>query len=191
MRSKEDIAVGMQAEGAYKLGDRHTVRAGLIFENDRSNSASTGEAFLADTNVNGPLYGQALPGDTLATVVDDGSANAQTYSAYLQDEWKVVDIFVLNYGLRFDQLDSFRKENQLSPRVNFVCTPLPGTTIHGGYSRYFTPPPFELVSSETMSRSTRARSTIRSRGGYSEPEARHRRPIPSVTTTSTSACSRS
>ena len=51
---KEDIADGMQAEGAYHFGPNHTVRAGLIFENDRSNSATTGEAFLANTNVNSP-----------------------------------------------------------------------------------------------------------------------------------------
>ena len=74
------------------------------------------------------------------------------YSAYVQDEWKVFNNFVLNYGLRFDQLDSYRKENQLSPRINFVWTPLPGTTVHGGYSRYFTPPPFELVNNETLSK---------------------------------------
>ncbi len=24
------------------------------------------------------------------------------------------------------------------------------TTVHGGYSRYFTPPPFELIGSETF-----------------------------------------
>ena len=51
----------MQAEGAYKLGDRHTVRAGLIFENDRSNSATTGQAFLADTNVNEPHLRSGAP----------------------------------------------------------------------------------------------------------------------------------
>ena len=82
--------------------------------------------------------------------IDNGAANEQTYSVYLQDEWKPVEQFVLNYGLRFDQLESYRQENQLSPRVNFVWTPFGGTTIHGGYARYFTPPPFELVAGETI-----------------------------------------
>jgi outer membrane receptor for ferrienterochelin and colicins len=63
---------------------------------------------------------------------------------------RTVQQFVLNYGLRFDQLDSYRQENQLSPRVNFVWTPFSGTTVHGGYARYFTPPPFELVANETI-----------------------------------------
>jgi outer membrane receptor protein involved in Fe transport len=145
---KEDIAVGLQAEGAYHLGPNHTVRAGLIVENDRSNSATTAQAFTLDPSGN-PIVDGA--GNNVAqTIVDDGSANAQTYSAYVQDEWKVFNNFVLNYGLRFDQLDSYRRENQLSPRINFVWTPLPGTTVHGGYSRYFTPPPFELVANTSI-----------------------------------------
>ena len=36
--------------------------------------------------------------------------------------------------------------SQVSPRVNAVWTATEGTTIHAGYSRYFVPPPFELVS---------------------------------------------
>jgi outer membrane receptor protein involved in Fe transport len=36
--------------------------------------------------------------------------------------------------------------------VNLVWTPADDTTIHFGYARYFTPPPFELVASETVSR---------------------------------------
>ena len=35
--------------------------------------------------------------------------------------------------------------SQLSPRLNAVWKPVTGTTLHAGYSRYFTPPPFELV----------------------------------------------
>jgi outer membrane receptor for ferrienterochelin and colicins len=150
--NKQDVSVGLQAEGAYHFGPNHTVRAGLIVDDTRSYSATTGEAFLADTNVNSPGYGQALPGDQLATIVDNGTAQAQTYSVYVQDEWKVFNNFVLNYGLRFDQLSSYRSENQLSPRVNFVWTPLPGATVHGGYSRLFTPPPFGLVNNETLSK---------------------------------------
>jgi outer membrane receptor protein involved in Fe transport len=141
---KEDIAIGLQAEGAYRLGDAHTVRAGLIFENDRNNSATSALVFTTPL----PLVGN----DAVESVVDDGTSTAQTYSAYVQDEWKVFDHFVLNYGLRFDQLVAFRRENQLSPRVNFVWTPLTGFTVHGGYARYFTPPPFELVASTTLSK---------------------------------------
>jgi outer membrane receptor protein involved in Fe transport len=147
---KDDVAVGLQAEGAYKLNDQHTLRAGLIVENDRSNSATDAQTFAAGA-AGVPLLdgaGNNIP----VTVLDRGSANEQTYSVYLQDEWKPVQQFVLNYGLRFDQLESYRQENQLSPRVNFVWTPLTGTTIHGGYARYFTPPSFELVAGETIAK---------------------------------------
>ena len=36
------------------------------------------------------------------------------------------------------------------PRISAVWRPFEGTTVHGGYSRYFTPPPFELVSSNSI-----------------------------------------
>jgi outer membrane receptor protein involved in Fe transport len=86
-------------------------------------------------------------------VIDENShSTAWTYSVFLQDEWKLADSLTLNYGLRFDQLDAYRSENQLSPRVNLVWTPAEGTVIHGGYARYFTPPPFELVASETVAK---------------------------------------
>ncbi|MDB5425879.1 MAG: TonB-dependent receptor, partial [Phenylobacterium sp.] len=68
------------------------------------------------------------------------------------DEWKLAEGLTLNYGLRFDQLDAFRKEHQLSPRVNLVWVPAEGTTFHAGYARYFTPPPFELVASESVAK---------------------------------------
>jgi outer membrane receptor for ferrienterochelin and colicin len=60
---------------------------------------------------------------------------------YIQDEWKITDQFVLNTGLRFDQLDQYVNANQFSPRVGFVYKPFEeATTIHAGYARYFTPP---------------------------------------------------
>ena len=40
----------------------------------------------------------------------------------------------------------------MSPRLNAVWKAAPDTTIHAGYSRYFTPPPFELVASETIAK---------------------------------------
>jgi len=73
-------------------------------------------------------------------------------SAYLQDEWKALTNLTVNYGLRADQYNAYTSGGQLSPRLNLVWQVLPGSTVHGGYSRYFTPPPFELINSETFSR---------------------------------------
>jgi outer membrane receptor protein involved in Fe transport len=47
-------------------------------------------------------------------------------------------------------VDEYTHENQFSPRVNVVWKPTPSTTLHAGYARYFTPPPFELVSASSV-----------------------------------------
>jgi outer membrane receptor protein involved in Fe transport len=144
--SKTDTAGGIQAEGVYHLNDQHTVRGGVIVEVDRSTSATTSQVLLLDATSGAQISGQPF------TIVDNGSKTAETYSAYLQDEWKLLSSLTLNYGLRFDQFDGFRDENQVSPRVNLVWQPTSSTTIHAGYARYFSPPPFELIGGETVSK---------------------------------------
>ena len=57
----------------------------------------------------------------------------------------------VNYGVRYDQYGAFSSGDQLSPRVNAVWTPLDGTVVHAGYSRYFSPPPIELVGTSATS----------------------------------------
>jgi outer membrane receptor protein involved in Fe transport len=56
----------------------------------------------------------------------------------------------INYGLRFDRYSAYSSGSQTSPRVNAVWQFDSGTTVHGGYSRYFTPPPFELIGNSTF-----------------------------------------
>ncbi len=145
---KSDTAGGLQAEGSYKLNASHTLRAGLIVEIDRAVSDTVSQVLPVNAlgqQTGGPPYSQE-------TIVDDGGKTAQTYSVYLQDEWKILSNLTLNYGARFDQFDGYRDENQLSPRGNLVWKPLSGTTVHAGYSRYFSPPPFELVGQETVAK---------------------------------------
>jgi len=148
---KTDTAGGVQAEGAYHLGDSHTIRAGVILEVDRSTSQTTSQVLLLDNNPANPTFGSQIGAQPFA-IVDNGAKTAETYSAYIQDEWKLLSNLTFNYGLRFDQFDGFRDENQLSPRVNLVWRPTRSTTVHAGYARYFTPPPFELVASESIAR---------------------------------------
>ena len=152
---KRDIAGGIQAEGAYHLSDRHTLRAGIIIEGDRATSNTT--SLVLPTDAAG-----LQTSDVPEKILDDGGKTAWTYSVYLQDEWKLLDSLTLNYGGRFDLVDAFTHENQLSPRLNLVWTPTDTTTVHAGYARYFTPPPFELVGGETVAKfaNTTAASAI-------------------------------
>jgi outer membrane receptor protein involved in Fe transport len=141
--AKSDLAVGLQAEGVYALTLTHTLRAGVIAQTDRTNSNTASQVLPVDA-----AGGQTS--DQPITILDNGASAAHQFSLYVQDEWKAAEALTINYGLRFDQVDAFRHENAVSPRINAVWTPLAGLTLHAGYARYFTPPPFELVASETI-----------------------------------------
>jgi len=140
--SKNDTVLGGQVDGSYKISGHHTLRFGALFEHDRSKSNTDSNVF--PVNDTGLIDG---PPESLVYITD---VSQRTFSAYLQDEWHVVDTLVLNYGARFDENDGARDERQLSPRVNMVWTPASGTTVHAGYARYFAPAPFELVASRNI-----------------------------------------
>ena len=142
---KRDIAGGLQAEGVYRLADQHTLRAGVIIEGDRATSTTTSE--VLPTNTAG-----VQTSDVPVTIPENGGKTAWTYSVYLQDEWKPLDDLTVNFGGRFDVVDAYDHENQASPRLNVVWQADADTTVHAGYARYFTPPPFELVGGESLAK---------------------------------------
>jgi outer membrane receptor protein involved in Fe transport len=84
-------------------------------------------------------------------IIDNGARTGGLYGVYLQDEWRIFPALTLNSGLRFDGVFQFTNETQLSPRVNLVLKATDETTVHAGYSRYFVPPPFELVTPTAIS----------------------------------------
>jgi outer membrane receptor for ferrienterochelin and colicins len=140
--AKRDLTTGMQLEGAYRIGDNHTLRAGVVISRDHGTSRTTTQVFPLDAN--GDQAGEPI------AIPDNSRATEWTYSGYLQDEWRIFPQLTLNFGARFDAYSGFRKEQQLSPRANLVWTPGSGTTIHVGYARYFSPPPFANVATPTI-----------------------------------------
>jgi hypothetical protein len=129
---------GLQADASYDLGDKHTIRGGVMLL-DESVSADTSTTVF-DLDAGGDPTDQR-------TIVDNHALHGQFYGLYLQDEWKMFSKFTVNYGARFDVFNSsFDNENQISPRINFIYKPTDLTTLHAGYARYFTPPPIENVS---------------------------------------------
>jgi outer membrane receptor protein involved in Fe transport len=141
---KRDVALGWQTDAAYKFNDTHTVRGGWYLQHDNASSATT--SLVLATDVGPPANGVPL------SIADNGSQTQWIESLYLQDEWQIAAPLTLNYGLRVDHYNAYSSGSQLSPRVNVVWKPWAGTTVHAGFSRYFTPPPFELIASETISR---------------------------------------
>jgi outer membrane receptor protein involved in Fe transport len=141
---KSDVAFAWQTDAAYTLNAAHTLRAGFYAQHDSATSNTSSQVL---TTTNG-IENNPVP----VSIADNGSQTQWMESVYLQDEWKALTNLTVNYGLRADQYNAYTSGGQLSPRLNLVWQVLPGSTVHGGYSRYFTPPPFELINGETFTR---------------------------------------
>ena len=158
---KQNVAYAAQSDGAYRLNDAHTIRAGLYLQTDHSISNTASQVLMTDSTGAPPTS----PLDIPTTIIDNGSKTEWIESAYLQDEWKLLPHFTINYGLRLDRFTAFTSASQASPRLNMVWQALEGTTLHAGYSRYLSPPPFELVGSKDVAlfqNTTSAPSTLQS-----------------------------
>jgi outer membrane receptor protein involved in Fe transport len=142
---KDDTALAWQTDGAYRLSDTHTLRAGFYLQHDSSTSNTTSDVLPIDALGN-------QTSDVPIAVSENGTQSQEIESGYVQDEWKALSAVTVNYGLRFDHYNAYSSGSQVSPRVNVVWQPLPDTTVHAGYSRYFTPPPFELIAGGTFSK---------------------------------------
>jgi outer membrane receptor protein involved in Fe transport len=140
---RQNWASGVQGDGSWRAAPDHTVRSGFYILRERSPFNTTSNVLPVDQN-------GVQTTDVPITIFDSGSKTGWIYSYYLQDEWKIIPTVTVNFGARYDQIAEFVNERQLSPRVNVVWQPSDATTLHAGYSRYFSPPPFELIANPTI-----------------------------------------
>jgi outer membrane receptor protein involved in Fe transport len=143
--NRNNRASTLQADFSTPLGDSNTLRYGLYGEFERGNISNNSLVFPAN-----PDGSQAST--TPINILDSTRLLARTWSAYLQDEWSIGDKWTVNYGVRGDHYELFRTESQLSPRVGVVYQATDSTTVHAGYSRYFTPPATEVIDDQNIAR---------------------------------------
>ena len=134
---------GVQFDASWAINDSNVLRGGFLLTVETARVETNNQVFPVDAAGN-------QTSDVPFTIISNQSKTGAYYGFYLQDEWKVFEPLTINLGARFDVVDEFAHANQLSPRVNVVFQATKSTTLHAGYARYFTPPPLELVQSQTL-----------------------------------------
>jgi outer membrane receptor protein involved in Fe transport len=139
---RSNWANGLQGDTTFRLNSSHTLRAGVSFEQDRAVASDSVSVF--------PTVDGVQSSDQPSTVNSASRTIGRLFGVYVQDEWKVNDKVIINYGVRYDKMNEVVDASQLSPHIGVVYTATPSTTLHAGYARYFTPPPLELIAPTTV-----------------------------------------
>ncbi|MFL6680611.1 MAG: TonB-dependent receptor [Burkholderiaceae bacterium] len=142
---RKNTADGLQVDSSYALGRTHTLRGGLFYQHEKFGVDNLSTVFPADGDGN-----QAST--TPIAIADDTTLHGNLWGAWLQDEWQPVKGLTINYGARYDAVDTVVEEHQLSPRLGVVFDATPALRLHAGYARYFTPPPTEKIDTTSVAK---------------------------------------
>lgn len=150
--TENGAALGVQAEGAFRLGAQHTLRVGGIASYNRLNS-----------RLDGITLSGAPP--MLVSFASADHVHRDDASLFVQDEWKPTGRLTLNYGVRFDRISGFVDGNAVGPRASLVWSGPLGFTLHAGYARYLVAPGlFAGAQAQALADASGRRS-----GGTSDP----------------------
>lgn len=141
---RRDKEIGLQADASYRLNGAHTVRSGVYFNNEHFTVDNSSRVFPTDS--------AGVPSDVPVSIVDNSRINGRTTGVYLQDQWQPLAGLTVNYGARYDTVNTVVDEHQLSPRLGLVYDLTSTTHLHVGYARYFTPPPTEKIDTTSIAK---------------------------------------
>lgn len=134
---------GLEADVTVRIAPTHTLRYGLFVSGEQINNSDSLFTF--------PANSAGVQTSTIPINQMDYSTKLITFAGvYSEDKWQATDKLTINYGMRFDQINAYVDGNQLSPRVSALYQLTPATVLHAGYAHYYTPPPAELISNQTV-----------------------------------------
>ena len=134
---------GVQADGSYKASGAHTLRYGLFYQRELTRSNDLAQVFPVD----GTGHAERR---SAAGLRDGGRKVGNLYGVYVQDEWDPLPRLTINVGARYDRVEAYTREQQVSPRLSIVYKASDSAAFHLGYARNFTPPPQELIASTDL-----------------------------------------
>jgi outer membrane receptor protein involved in Fe transport len=139
--SRTNARWGLQFDASAPT-EHHTLRFGFTYHDETARSSALTQVYALD--------GSGMPIYDALMLADQTQSHARLWGGYLQDEWHPLERWTINVGTRFDSYDARLHETQWSPRLGVVIDLEGGTSLHAGYARYFTPPPTEKISAETI-----------------------------------------
>lgn len=130
---------GVRLDHTWVPNAQHLVKTG--FQIDYTNADNTAQLFVFDRN---PGTGQPV-GPVMTR--EASNRNIQWREEFwVQDQWSPNEHWTINVGLRFDQIQGFYDEGQVSPRIGVTYKYNQSNVFHVYYGRLFTPPNVEQVA---------------------------------------------
>ena len=142
---RKNTATGVQGDMSWRLAADHTLRAGLFAQRERFNVSNSADVFTAGDDGN---QTSGVP----IHIDDDVGIRGRLWGVYVQDEWRPLKAMTINYGVRYDKVNTVVDESQWSPRVGAVYDLTSDLRSHIGYARYFTPPPTEKIDTTSIAK---------------------------------------
>ncbi len=143
--TRSNRASTVQADFTMPMRTGHTLRYGVHGSFERGASGNDAWVFPADGDAE-------QTSTTPRNILDASRLSANTWSAYVQDTWSIDEHWTLNYGLRGDHYRLTRSESQISPRLGLVWQATASTVVHAGYSRYFSPPATQMITTANIAK---------------------------------------
>jgi len=137
-QTRKAYSVGTRLDYSWIPNKSHLVKSGFQLEYTNAQNQFQLFDFAVD-----PVTG--LPVGPVLTQTAANTNIQKREEVWVQDQWTLND-WTLNFGVRYDQIQSFYDEGQLSPRIGVTYKLNQSNVFHAYYGRLFTPPNVEQIA---------------------------------------------